>query len=180
MEHGYQVPAGPHLVVVSGTRSVPREQLRAAAATLRPLTQAEVGSYGSPGRAMFTVDVQGYSTHGQDAPPGIALESTDPAATPRSVRIEVTVDRLDFPCAPATCPADADGLQYREIQDLHGYLIRRGTVNVSVLGGVGVDRAVLRRAALDARPVTDEELLRVLPPVPQRQGPLQRLRDWFG
>jgi hypothetical protein len=165
VEHGYQVLVGAHLVVVSGTQAVPREVLRGVAGAVRRVRPED--GFGAAGQVLFTADVPGYGMYGHDAPPGIMLQSTDPHATPQSVRIEVTVDRLADPCAPATCPADSDGLRYRQIQDLHGYVIRRGTVNVSVLGGVGVDRAVLRRAALDARPVTDEELLRALPPAPR-------------
>ncbi|MFC4046171.1 hypothetical protein ACFO1B_47810 [Dactylosporangium siamense] len=162
VEHGYQVVVGAHLVVVSGTQAVPREVVRGVAGTMRRARPED--GFGAPGQVLFTADVPGYGMYGHDAPPGIMLQSRDPHATPESVRIEVLVDRFDDPCAPATCPEDGDGLRYHEIQDLHGYVIRRGAVNVSVLGGVGVDRAVLRRAALDARPVTEEELLRALPP----------------
>ncbi len=96
------------------------------------------------------------------------FESTDPHAAPLSVRIDLFVDWFDDPCVLATCTAHVDGLRLRRAGDMHGYVVRRGGTSVYAMGGVGVDLALLRRAALDARPVTDEELLRVLPPAPKK------------
>ena len=93
--------------------------------------------------------------------------------------IDVFVDSSQNPCGStlATCTPDSDGLQYRRTEDMHGYVVRRGDLNVYAMGGVGVDRALLRRAALDARPVIRRGTAALPAPVPGK-GPLDRLRRW--
>jgi len=62
--------------------------------------------------------------------------------------------------------------------DQYGYLVSRDAVPVQVMGGLRVDRALLRQAALAARPATDAELSRALAR-PPRTGPSERLRRWL-
>lgn len=50
--------------------------------------------------------------------------------------------------------------------DKHLYLSGHGSLEVTVTGGLGVDRALLRDAALSARRATDDELTAMLPPAP--------------
>jgi hypothetical protein len=66
------------------------------------------------------------------------------------------------------CTAGGAGLTYVRNRDSHGYVVRRNDVNVRVLGWLRVDKPLLRKAALDARPATDEELARALPPADGR------------
>ena len=180
VHHGYQVIVGQSIVVVAGPLVVDQKVLRAAAAKVRLATTAELDALGFPGEELFTAEAPGYVAHARGIPHGVTLEPSDPAAAPQSMLIDVFVDSSQNPCGStlATCTPDSDGLQYRRTEDMHGYVVRRGDLNVYAMGGVGVDRALLRRAALDARPVTDEELLRSLPPVPGK-GPLDRLRRWL-
>jgi hypothetical protein len=51
-------------------------------------------------------------------------------------------------------------------------------VNVRVLGGLRVDKTLLRQAAVNARPATDEELRRALPPL-KPHNLVDRLRQWL-
>ena len=82
-------------------------------------------------------------------------------------------------CFGATqCLADGVGLSCVRHEADHGYVARHGDVNVWVLGGVRVDKALLRQAALDARPATDDELRNAVPPLPAHT-PVQRLRQWL-
>jgi hypothetical protein len=55
---------------------------------------------------------------------------------------------------------------------------RRGAVDVVVRGGALVDRGLLRRTALAARPATDAEIIRGLKPG-EPTGFLGRLRRWL-
>src|SRR5204862_6314405 len=119
---------------------------------------------------------------GRAAPAG--LEHTPPAPTGtggRSVSISLHVsfaDSANSCFATTACTPDGNGLTYLRFQDSQGYVIRHGNVNVQVMGGLLVDKALLRRAALDARPATDEELRRMLPP-PKPYGRVDRLRQWL-
>ncbi|MFC5004795.1 hypothetical protein ACFPIJ_44085 [Dactylosporangium cerinum] len=177
--HGYQVVVGKEIVVVAGTLAVDRQVLRATAGKVRPATPAELASLGFPGEELFTAEAPGYVPSAIGMPHGVQLQPSDPAAAPLSVMIDVYVDFSEQPCGGfATCTPDTDGLQYRRVEDTHGYVVRRGNLNVYAMGGVGVDKALLRQAVLNARPVTDAELLRSLPPVP-RKGLLDRLRAWL-
>jgi hypothetical protein len=180
VQHGYQVTAGPLLVVVAGPHAVDRDALRAAAATVRRPTPAELTALSMPGADIYTAAVPGYVARAYGNPPGVQLTPSDPAASPQSVLIDVFTDFAERPCGAAACTPDADGLSARRTDEMHGFVIRRGDLNVYAMGGVSVPDALLRRAALDARPVTDEEYRRSRPPpVPAPPGPLDRLRRWL-
>ncbi|MEO3873392.1 hypothetical protein ABGB18_31665 [Nonomuraea sp. B12E4] len=76
------------------------------------------------------------------------------------------------------CTPDGSGLTFIRLSDTHGYAVRRGEVNVQVLGGLRVGKSPLRQAAPKARPVTEEELRRVLPPLRPRDT-VERFRQWL-
>lgn len=182
LEHGYQVRRGDVVVVVAGTLAVDRELLRNAALTLRPASAAELPTVEQTGR-YFVADVPGYRAAPTGMPPGVSYKPADPSAEPRSVYISLHAVRASFEdfedvCFRAECVSESDGLTYVRGEDTHGYVLRRGDVNVHAMGGVSVDRALLRQVALTARPATDAELLRALPPVPSASW-LQRLRSWL-
>ena len=82
------------------------------------------------------------------------------------------------PCFQAACTSEGAGLTYVRREDGHGYVLRRGDVNVAVTGDVSVNRSLLRDAALAARPASQDELLRALPLPPDRDL-LDRLRAWL-
>jgi hypothetical protein len=177
--HGYQVVVGESIVVVSGPLEVDRRDLRAAAATVRRATPTELDALGFPGEELFTAEAPGYTPHAIGIPHGVQLQPADPKAWPDSMLIDVYADTSAAPCGGrASCTPDTDGLQYRTFEGFHGYVARRGELNVYAMGGVGVEKALLRRAVLDARPVTDAELLHSLPPVPKK-GLLDKLRAWL-
>ncbi|NYH40383.1 hypothetical protein HNR22_000110 [Micromonospora jinlongensis] len=116
---------------------------------------------------------------------GYALaDHTGCAAASVRVALHVTFAGQD-PCFQATCTSEAAGLTYVRREDSHAYVLRRGDVNVEVAGGVSVSRSLLREAALAARPASEDELLRALPPLPDRDlldgsGPCRRpcIRRW--
>jgi len=70
-------------------------------------------------------------------------------------------------------------LVYRRTPDSHGYIHRRGEFSVVVIGGVSVDRQLLRQAAVATRAPTEAELLRALPPAPSH-GLFDKFRDFLG
>ncbi|MGI5175399.1 hypothetical protein ACQEVZ_03595 [Dactylosporangium sp. CA-152071] len=180
-EHGYQVTSGQTLVVVAGPLVVDRQVLRAAAATVHPASAAELTALSSEGEeGIFSASSPGYIPRKQGIPPGVRLEPADPAASPQSVVIDVFADLSENTCGAATCTAEPGGLLYRRTDDTHGYVIARGHVYVYAMGGLRVDKALLRQAVLDARPATEEELRRSLPPPPpQPRNAMSRLRDWL-
>ena len=136
----------------------------------------------------YVVEVPGYrpmdTVYGDRLGTGLFLPE-DPAAIPPdhpgggtySVHISLVVYPVfadDF-CFLAECSIESDGSTYVRRVDTHEYVIRHSEVHVHVIGGLLVDRALLREVALAARPATDEELLRALPP-PPATGPLDILR----
>ncbi|WP_144420233.1 MULTISPECIES: hypothetical protein [Micromonospora] len=174
-QHGYQVRHGDGAIVVSGTYGVDRELLRHAARTLRPASAALQDA-----RDVFVADVPGYRGQPMGPPPGMSYEPADHMSGPRSVVLTLTAVRanVNAPCFQVRCTPEGGGLTYVRAEATHAYVLRRGAVDVQVTGGMAVDRALLRRAVLAARPATDEELLRALPPPPP-DGPLDRLRTWL-
>ena len=171
VQHGYQVIVGQSIVVVAGPLVVDQKVLRAAAAKVRPATPAELNALGFPGEVVHRRG-PGYVAHARGIPHGVTLEPSDPAAAPQSMLIDVFVDSSQDPCGGtlATCTPDSDGLQYRRTEDMHGYVVRRGDLNVYAMGGVGVDRALLRRAALNAL-AGDGRGTAALPATGAQQGP---------
>lgn len=177
VHHGYQVSRGDLAVVVAGTLGVDRQQLRDAVRTLRPATAAERGDLDS-GTPLFAVDLPGYRGERTGIPTGTMYQPTDRTGSGSlSVHVHLTVYPAfaDDYCAFAECAIESDGATYVRRDDTHGYVIRYGEVHVHVTGGLRVDRAFLRQVAHAARPATDAELLRALPP-PPATGPLDILR----
>jgi hypothetical protein len=101
---------------------------------------------------------------------GGTFSPSDPAALPPdstgdavwSVSVTLSADSQDPCLADAGCAPDGPGLTYVQRSGGHGYAIRHGAASVRVMGGRNVDRALLRKAALDARPATDAELRHLL------------------
>ncbi|MFF5232792.1 hypothetical protein [Dactylosporangium sp. NPDC000521] len=181
VEHGYQITSGQTLVVVAGPHVVDRQVLRAAAATVHPASPAELTALSfEEQQGIFFASSPGYILRKQGIPPGVRLEPSDPAASPQSVVIDVFSDLSEDTCGAATCTSEPGGLLYRRTEDTHGYVIARGHANVYAMGGLRVDKALLRQAALDARPATEDELRRSLPPPPPlSKNAMSRLRDWL-
>ena len=176
VQHGYQVIVGQSIVVVAGPLVVDQKVLRAAAAKVRPATPAELNVLGFPGEDCCHRRGPGLRGPRPRHPARVTLEPSDLAAAPQSMLIDVFVDSSQDPSAAPWRPARRTAMAWGTPHRGHARLRRapRRPRRVRPMGGVGVDRALLRRAALDARPVTDEELLRSLPPVPSK-GPLDRL-----
>ncbi|WP_433553966.1 hypothetical protein ACQP08_12945 [Micromonospora zamorensis] len=178
VEHGYQVIRGDRGVVVLGSLAVDRDLLRRATRTLRPATAVDLPTEERPAD-LFVVDLPGYRAQPLGIPPGVGYAPADHTGGAASVRValHVTFAGQD-PCFQATCTSEGAGLTYVRREDSHAYVLRRGDVDVGVTGGVSVDRSLLRDAALAARPASEDELLRALPPPPDRDL-LDRLRAWL-
>jgi hypothetical protein len=166
--HGYQVAVGGLYVTVVGTAAVDRDLLRAAALSLHP----------APG-GHYAATIPGYAGQVTGSPPGMRYapaEHTGGGAQSVSITLYVSYAASDSICFETTeCTPDGDGLTYVRTEDTHGYVARRGEVDVRVMGGLRVSKALLHQAALDARPATDDELARALPPLAPRNF-LDRLR----
>jgi hypothetical protein len=178
--HGYQVRIGQRYVEVHGTPGVPHELLRQAALSLHPATRAELGGT-EPTADHFAVTVPGYVGLPTGAPVGMSFRPANPAGNgPRSVVIRLYAQSAatDVCFGTTECTPDGDGLTYLRYEEEHGFTVRHGSIDVLVLGGLSTDRALLRQAVLDARPATDDQLRRALPP--QRPGTgIERFRDWL-
>ncbi|MEU8317202.1 hypothetical protein AB0C33_02435 [Nonomuraea sp. NPDC048881] len=180
VEHGYQVRVGRRYVTVVGSTAVPRDLLRSAARSLRPATARDLGDQEQTGD-YYAARVPGYTPQLMGIPAGLVYMPSDHTGNGgQSVHITLSVSQADDDlCYLAQkCTPVGSGLTYVRREDTHGYAVRRGTVTVQVLGGLRVDAEPLRRAALDARPATDAELRRLLPPLEPRT-PLDRLRRWL-
>ncbi|MEW9547155.1 hypothetical protein [Nonomuraea sp. NPDC050783] len=183
IQHGYQVRAGRRHVTVIGTPAVDRGLLRAAARGLHLATARELGGSGLEQTGdYYAARIPGYRGQPAGAPPGMIYapaDRTGNGARTVMVTLYVTYAAGEDVCFDTVaCAPDAGGLTYVRRRDTHGYVIRRGQVNVRVEGGLRTGRALLRQAALDARPATEEELRRALPP-PEPHGPVERFRHWL-
>lgn len=182
IEHGYQVPVGRRYVTVVGTPAVDRDLLRAAASSLRPATAAELGGNQAQAGGIYAATVPGYVGQATGTPPGMVYAPADRTGNGvQSVAISLYVTYADGDSIcfrTVECVPDGHGLTYVRNEDTHGYAVGRDRMNVRVLGGLRVDRSLLRQAALDARPATDEELRRALPPLEPRE-PIDHLRRWL-
>lgn len=176
LEQGYQVKVGTEYVTVVGTPAVDRALLRAAATSLRPTTVPEL-----PGIDVYAATIPGYVGQPTGIPPGMMYYPADhlgSGAQSVAVTLYVTFAGED-PCfGTVECTPDGPGLIYVRTEDQHGYVMHRGQVDVRVMGGLHVDRALLRQAVQAARPATDAELRRVLPELPSH-GPLGRFAQWL-
>ncbi|GIF69482.1 hypothetical protein Ais01nite_75170 [Asanoa ishikariensis] len=178
IEHGYQVAAGSgSIVVVAGSLAVDRDLLRSAARSVRAGTATDVPNMTG---TFYVADVPGYLPQPFGMPPGVQYLRADNKSGDRSVRITVFAVRADQgdQCFNSTCSPDGPDLKYLRRGDVHGYVQHRGDIIVSAEGGLLVDRELLRRVVLDARPATDAELLRVPPTTPPGDR-YDRLRGWL-
>lgn len=179
VQHGYQVHVDQAYVTVVGTAAVDRDVLRAAAKRLHLATADELGTIQQTGD-YYAATIPGF--HGQAAgpPPGMVYAPADDAGNgAQSVFITLSVsyepsDGICFP--PTTCTPDGTGLTYLRREDTHGYARRRGEMSVQLVGGLRVDKALLRQATLNARPATDDEIRRLFPAA-KPHGIVDRLRQ---
>ncbi|MFI6918752.1 hypothetical protein ACIBIZ_02270 [Nonomuraea spiralis] len=182
VEHGYQVKVGRRHVAVIGSTAVGHDLLRSAARSLRPATTRELGADQEQTGDYYAAKIPGYTPGLTAMPPGMVYTPSDHTGNgAQSVRITLYVsiaDGDDLCFRTEECTPAGSGLTYVRTEDTHGYAVRRGTVNVRVLGGLRSDGKLLRQAALDARPATDGELRRVLPP-PGPSTVLDCLRRWL-
>ncbi|MER7893073.1 hypothetical protein ABTX15_24955 [Micromonospora sp. NPDC094482] len=182
IQHGYQVSVGRRYVTVVGTPAVDHDLLRAAALSLHLATAEELGDAQTQTGGYYAATVPGYVGQVTGIPPGMLYtpaDRTGSGAQSVSISLEVTYAGSDSICFRTTeCTPDGGGLTYVRNEDSHGYVMRREEVNVRIMGGLRVDHALLRQAALNARPATDEELRRAVPPLEARE-PLDRLRQWL-
>jgi hypothetical protein len=181
LNHGYQIQRGDVYVTVVGTPAVDHEALRAAAQSVRLASGAELEGHEQTGD-YYAVTVPGYVGHVSGPSAGMVYEPADHTGNgSRTVAIALFVSYggPENICLPPTeCQPDVPGVTFARTEDQNGYLVTRDPVTVQVMGGLRVDRALLRQAALAARPATDAELSRALPRPPQT-GPNDRLRRWF-
>ena len=179
---GYQVPVGDLYVTVVGTPAVDHDLLRAAALSLHPATADELGGHHEQTGEYYAAAIPGYVGQVTGIPPGMLYTPADHTANGSqmvSISLYVTYAASDTICFGTTeCTPDGAGLTYVRNEDTHGYVARRDEVNVRVLGGLRVDKTLLRQAALDARPATDDELRRALPPL-EPSNLVDRLRQWL-
>jgi hypothetical protein len=185
IQHGYQVTAGRDYVTVLGTPGVSHDALRAAVTSLHPATAAELGPAGAGFTGVYAATVPGYTGQPTGIPPGMMYAPSDLTGSGAlSVGIELRVSGASSgdPCFDTDeCTADGPDLTYFRRREQQGYVMHRGSVDVAVLGGLRVDPALLRRAVLDARPATDDELRRGLPAAPPRapHTGMDRFRQWL-
>lgn len=182
IEHGYQVPVDHLYVTVVATPAVDHDMVRAAALSLHQATVDELGGHPAQAGEYYAATVPGYIRQVTGIPPGMLYAPADHTGNgAQSVFISLSVgyaasDSICF--RTIECTPDGAGLTYIRTDDAHGYVIRREQVDVRVVGGLRVDKTLLRQAALDARPATDAELRRALPPLKPR-NPVDRLRLWL-
>ncbi|MER6171911.1 hypothetical protein [Streptosporangium sp. NPDC001681] len=182
IEHGYQVPVGRRHVTVVGTPSVDHDLLRAAALSLHLATARELGAVHEQTGDYYAARIPGYAGQPTGIPPGmiyLPLDRTGIGAQSVAIQLYVTyADGEDICFRTTECTPDGAGLTHVRHEDTHGYVMRRGEVNVRVLGGLRIGKTPLRQATLNARPVTEEELRRALPPLQPRHT-IDRFRRWL-
>ncbi len=179
VEHQYFHRRGTVLLHVVGSLAVDRDVLRDAVLTARPTAK--------PG--IYTTDIEGFEAVAQGTQPGTRFEVEDKALLPSAKTVEVYASPVSeagdcaafrnatTPSPYLECVDERPGLYYRRLADKHLYLARHGSMEVRVMGGLGVGRDVLRDAAVSARHATDDELMTILPPVspPARPSVMDRL-----
>lgn len=168
-EHQYVYRKGTLRLRIVGTIAVDRDVLRDAIRSARPTAVPEV----------YTTDVEGYEAVPLAGPAGTLLQVKDMTQVAYAKQVEVSASPVahagecaEFQKSGASssgfleCVTERPGLSYQRLADQHLYYAQHGSVEVRVTGGLGVDRDLLRDAAVSARPATDEELLATLPPGP--------------
>jgi hypothetical protein len=170
VEHEYFYRKGTVLLRIVGPHAVDRKVLREAILTARPTDD--------PG--VYTADVDGYESQ-----PGSGSDTEftpkDKTQVPLAKHVEVSASPVPHAgeCAAfqrsgvvspyLECVDESPDLHYQRMADEHLYLAQHGATEVRVMGGLGVDRNLLRDAAVSARPATDAELMIILPPAPPTQ-----------
>ncbi|MDQ3787040.1 MAG: hypothetical protein M3422_07335 [Actinomycetota bacterium] len=181
-DHQYFYRKGTLLLRIVGSLAVDRDVLRDAILNARPTAKPRV----------HTTDINGYEALEQGSPPAMGFQPEDKALLPSAKTVEVSAstgseagDCAAFrnsttPSPYLECVDERPGLYYRRLDDKHLYLARHGSMEVRVMGGLGVDRNVLRDAAVSARPATDDELMTILPPAPppDEHSVIDRLADF--
>jgi hypothetical protein len=167
--HQYFHRKGTLLLRTVGTLAVDRDILRDAALTARPATE--------PG--IYTTDIDGYEASLTGPPPSMLFLPKDKTQVPLAKHVEVyaspvpeagTCAAFQNSGAPSPyleCVAESPDLHYQRMADKHLYFAQHGAMEVRVTGGLGVDRNLLRDAAVNARLATDDELMTILPPAPR-------------
>ena len=139
--------------------------MRAAALSLRAATVEELGGGREQTGEYYAATVPGYVGQVTGSPAGMVYSPADHTgngAQSVAISLYVTDAASDSICFDTTeCTPDGADSTYVRHEDRHGYVVRRDAVNVRVLGGLLVDRTLLRKAAQEARPATDEELSRI-------------------
>jgi hypothetical protein len=178
---GYQVRVGQVYVVVAGTVAVDHDLLHRMATTVHLASPAEMGVSVEQEGQFYAADAPGYSGHAIGIPQGMEYELTNHASGMMGVFMDLAAERVgavDY-CRDAVCQPDGDDLTYVRGNDgIQWYVQRRGDVDVVARGGALVDRGLLRRTALAARPATDDEIIRGLNPA-RPTGLYGRLRRWL-
>lgn len=167
VEHEYFYRKGTVLLRIVGPHAVDRKVLREAILTARPTGDPDV----------YTADIDGYESQ-----PGGSSDTEftpkDKTQVPLAKHVEVSAspvphagDCAAFQRSAAAspyleCVTERPDLHYQRMADKHLYLAQHGSREVQVMGGLGVDRSLLRDAAVSARPATDPELMIILPPAP--------------
>lgn len=180
-EHGYQVSVDDVYVTVVGTPAVGHDRLRAAARSLHLATDDELGKTHEQNGEYYAAAIPGYEGQSTGIPASIRYSPADHSGNGAhrvAITLRVTYSGDEVCFSSTTCTPAGEGVTYLHREDEHGYMVRRAGVNVLVVGGLQVDKKLLRNAALDARPATDEELRRTLPPLEPRDY-VDRLRQWL-
>ena len=164
--HQYFYRKGTMLLQLVGSIAVDRDLLRGAILTAVPTADP----------AIYTTEVDGYEATMQGMPPGTQFVPTDKTQVPMATYVEVSASRVPqaggcaafqnsgTPSPYLECVAESPDLHYERMADKHVYYAQHGSTEVRVIGGLDVDRDVLRHAAVSARPATDDELMTRLPP----------------
>ncbi|OLR95052.1 hypothetical protein BJP25_08865 [Actinokineospora bangkokensis] len=146
---------------------VPGKQFTLTAATTHDrafLRGAILTARESSAPGTYTATVPGYS--GAATPGHNVFTPDDPSTLPGARNITVSV-RDAHTC---TCEFESRDLRYRRFPDHQEYTKPAGAREILVWGGPAVDRDLLRTAARNAHPATDDELLDLLPPLPPAHG----------
>ncbi|WP_436529331.1 hypothetical protein [Actinoplanes sp. HUAS TT8] len=177
-ELGYEVDLGHDHVVIMGTAGAERDVLRGGAKTLH-----RTGQVDSVGQPVFSADLAGF--HGKPIEGGRGMQylPIGPNGGPDAYRIQLMAGLYgtvqDF-CGAARCETETDGSIYRPADgdQPQTYLRPVAQGQVMVTGGEAVDRQLLHRTVLAARPATDREILANLRP-PRNRTATERYRAWL-
>ncbi len=145
------------------------------------LREAVLAVHATDPPGSVTTAIPGFTTNGA-TPDGTTFEPEDKTRLPGARNIELHTQgsvaplRCQYGIDTEDCEIESPSLMYAHYtNNTQVYARIVGSRQVSVVAGMGVDRSVLRTAALTARPATDDELRLVLPtPPPVRDRSLMR------